>query len=198
MENAHGLGCGGRDRRVQGDEEWDIQVKGPGGGMADAKGQHERSENDPSPPLSNRRETREGTIGGGGDLGDSQSGRREGRGLHLRPGEQGETEAIADGAIQAMGNTKVNGLEGRNGGMGESDEIPTWPPGPTERDRWERILARWPQFAPAIESPIRRVANGYSSRVDRLRACGNAVVPAVACEAFKVLYNRMKECLEKR
>jgi hypothetical protein len=36
-----------------------------------------------------------------------------------------------------------------------------------------------------------RATNGTSSRVDRLRACGNGVVPATAEKAFKTLINRL-------
>ena len=32
-------------------------------------------------------------------------------------------------------------------------EFPPWPPGPTERDRWAAVLARWPDFAPAVADP---------------------------------------------
>jgi hypothetical protein len=34
-------------------------------------------------------------------------------------------------------------------------------------------------------------SNGYSTRVDRLRALGNGVVPATAAKAFLTLINRI-------
>ncbi|HAM54499.1 MAG TPA: DNA cytosine methyltransferase [Candidatus Rokubacteria bacterium] len=66
---------------------------------------------------------------------------------------------------------------------------PAWPPSPEERDRWAAVLARWPDLAPATEAqlPLRRVADGRARRVDRLRALGNAVVPAQAARAWELL-----------
>ena len=62
-----------------------------------------------------------------------------------------------------------------------------------DADAWRRILAEHPDLAPAVESPIRRVADGLAtgldlSRTARLRLTGNGVVPAQAALAFRTLW----------
>ena len=66
---------------------------------------------------------------------------------------------------------------------------PTWPPGPSDTDGWERVLRERPDLAPAlhkeVESEFRRMGNGRSNRVDELKALGNGIVPAVAAEFLR-------------
>ena len=69
--------------------------------------------------------------------------------------------------------------------------LASFPPGPGDSDAWRRILAERPDLAPAIKSGLRGVDDGASIRVDRLRALGNAVVPAQAEAAFLELWERM-------
>jgi site-specific DNA-cytosine methylase len=70
---------------------------------------------------------------------------------------------------------------------------PTWPPSPNDTDGWERVLRERPDLAPAItkeaESQFRRVDDGPTNRLDRpptndrvnrIKALGNGIVPAVA------------------
>ena len=68
-----------------------------------------------------------------------------------------------------------------------------WPPRPGDEDGWRRWLAAGGP-APAVEPGIRRGAHGLSGglvgRVDRLRAIGNAVVPAQAEYAVRALLER--------
>jgi len=58
--------------------------------------------------------------------------------------------------------------------------------------RPEREMARTPSPRGwwSAEPNVGRVAHGVAARVDRLRACGNGVVPAVACRAWRELTRR--------
>lgn len=117
------------------------------------------------------------------------------------PMERDEHLAEA-GGIEAMADSFQSRLEGREqsrttrtgatqlGATGVvGDEWSAWPPDPTERDKWATILKRWPELAPATEaeSPIRRVADGRSYRMERLKALGNGVVPPVVAEFLRRL-----------
>ena len=76
------------------------------------------------------------------------------------------------------------GSQGRCDDIGEhTREWPAWPPGPDDADGWERYL----RIAPDAEPSIRRGADGLAHRVDRLRLCGNGVVPLVAAHALRTL-----------
>jgi DNA (cytosine-5)-methyltransferase 1 len=69
------------------------------------------------------------------------------------------------------------------GSVADADELPAWPPGPT--GDWSGVPEwLWPA---TTQSSVRRVAHGSAARVDRLRACGNGVVPLVAAHAFRTL-----------
>ena len=62
-------------------------------------------------------------------------------------------------------------------------ERPAWPPGPHDTAGWRRYL----EHAPELEPAVRRGADGLACRVDRLRVCGNGVVPLVAAHALRTL-----------
>jgi DNA (cytosine-5)-methyltransferase 1 len=66
-----------------------------------------------------------------------------------------------------------------------------FPPGPTS-NRWADILEQYPTLAPAVESPLRGVADGLAAGVDlsdslRLKLIGNGVVPQQVAMAIRAL-----------
>jgi len=61
-----------------------------------------------------------------------------------------------------------------------------FPPGPHDLGGWRDYL----RSAPQLEPSFRRGADGLANRVDRLRLCGNGVVPLVAAHAFRILAAR--------
>jgi len=63
-----------------------------------------------------------------------------------------------------------------------------FPPGPGDRAEWQRYLAGTPDLEPSVC----RSADGLANRVDRLRLCGNGVVPLVAAHAFRFLSARFE------
>ncbi|MFC3530387.1 DNA cytosine methyltransferase [Paracoccus mangrovi] len=74
--------------------------------------------------------------------------------------------------------------QGRGDEPGEhAGQWPAWPPGPCDTDGWRDFL----RHAPDIEPAIRRGADGLAHRVDRLRLCGNGVVPLAAAYALRTL-----------
>lgn len=81
-----------------------------------------------------------------------------------------------------LGDPDCEGLEGRQlhepGHSGY--ERPTWPPGPEARADWMAVLEQEAHLEPGFC----RVADGRANFVDRIRACGNGVVPAMAALAF--------------
>ena len=99
-------------------------------------------------------------------------------------------QGLASGTGEdAMGDADLAGLEGWSGPVGESIyEQFAWPPGPSDRCGWERLLA----IDPSLEPAICGTSDGLTDRVERLRACGNAVVPLVAATAYK----HLKEALQ--
>lgn len=91
--------------------------------------------------------------------------------------------------------------EPRRPGEAELGYLGSWPPGPNDTDGWRRVLRGRPDLAPALEEPeppLRRVADelphrldrAMADRTDRLRALGNAVVPAQAAAAWRELASR--------
>jgi DNA (cytosine-5)-methyltransferase 1 len=81
----------------------------------------------------------------------------------------------------------------------ERGGLPRFPPGPDDRDAWGRVLAIRPDLAPALPAQprLRGVDDGLAGgmgpalRADRLRACGNGVVPEQAAHAWRGLWREL-------
>lgn len=81
-----------------------------------------------------------------------------------------------------------SGANGRTRAITEP-VLPPFPPGPADRDAWERVLREQPWLAPALSKEetqsllcgmAPRLPNPLDARTSRLKALGNAVVPQVA------------------
>jgi len=92
---------------------------------------------------------------------------------------------VADGGGERLEGDGEGGPEAGPAGRGGGAEV-LFPPGPGDRAGWERLLAA----DPALEPALRGDADGLADRVDRLRACGNGVVPLVAAYALRTLLAR--------
>ncbi len=64
--------------------------------------------------------------------------------------------------------------------------LPIFAPGPDDQ-AWTAILAEHPEVEPAVC----RTTHGLASRVDRLRVCGNGVVPLQVAVAYRLLADRL-------
>ena len=101
---------------------------------------------------------------------------------------QAERGQPADGRSDPFGGDVDDANSARSQGRGDepcehAGERPAWPPGPGDAGGWERYL----RCAPDLEPAVRRGADGLAHRVDRLRLCGNGVVPLVAAHAIRTL-----------
>lgn len=115
-------------------------------------------------------------------------------------GEPAPRRDDSGGRGNVVGFAHNAGLQGRVESIGgDADELPAWPPGPTDDAGWEMVLTRQPELAPALptEPAFCRMAPGHpvvvdnAGRIERLRALGNCVVPAQAALAFRILWERM-------
>ncbi|PLL13962.1 DNA cytosine methyltransferase [Tabrizicola sp. TH137] len=185
--------------------EW-REPDGTAAALADTEGQRQREPADETHAIAGGGAARHepgddsSTLADAADRQFPQPGRRaEGR---EGPGPHGAGLADADGErwLQAecgqspVGRSypcggDVDDADGtRSQGRGDepcqhAGERPPWPPGPGDADGWARYL----RAAPNLEPAVRRGADGLAHRVDRLRLCGNGVVPLVAAHALRTL-----------
>ncbi|WP_282602437.1 DNA cytosine methyltransferase [Paracoccus sp. PARArs4] len=146
--------------------------------LADASGQRQREPTDQT-----------NAIAGGGQARDEP--RDNGRAMAnvagdgWQQGERGQSQIGGPDTCQP----DVDDADGaRSQGLGDepcehAGERPPWPPGPHDTDGWQRYL----RSAPDAEPAVRRGSDGLACSVDRLRLCGNGVVPLVAAHALRTL-----------
>lgn len=129
--------------------------------------------------------------------------------------EQEERPAGAGQRSGAVGDAESDGIQGRRTAGQQEPRTQVgpalsrraehclrpdeWPPGPSDRAAWARVLAVRPDLAPATPRPsFRGLANGTAGgmaglgRADKLRLLGNAVVPATAALAFRTLAAKLE------
>ena len=142
-----------------------------------------------------------------GDSGLSRTGKDEqvkGGGYELNePRPMADTECVRT----QVQNARKQSTEQWADGNIEKIPYPLYPPGPGDRDGWDRLLREYPDLAPTFckeghdvqpevqktQSCIRRTSDGPLPGVDlRLRAVGNGVVPAVSALAFRTLARELK------
>lgn len=104
--------------------------------------------------------------------------------------QQGLAASKSDQPLSNLDSERCRGQTSLAGGS--AHERTPWPPGPSDVDGWALV--------PEDSQPaVRRVADGLSPelesalafRQDRLRALGNAVVPACAAAAFRILLGEL-------
>lgn len=118
----------------------------------------------------------------------------------------GRDRPANDGAQLADSESRGRGeLRQSSGGNGQpdgrceeladtaGDDIPLFPPGPSDAEQWRRIIEQYPGLAPATQPGFRFMADGDACRLDELRALGNGVVPLVAAYAFVSLWACLRE-----
>ncbi len=95
-----------------------------------------------------------------------------------------KSETTAGSYDNKLGNAANTGLE-RYCQCQCSDQLLAWPPSPSDYEGWNRVPNH-------LKPALHRMADGMADRVDRIRACGNGVVPLVAAYAWRTLTNGMR------
>ncbi len=136
--------------------------------------------------------------GGGATMADTDAGNRVGQQPDTKRCEKQGTAIDGTGA-ESLGDAAGNGPKKcgphkRPKAINERHPELFAPPGPGDRERWDAILTEAPWLAPALERGFCRMADGLPPLLDlpgleiqvdderrkRLKALGNAVVPACA------------------
>ena len=147
-------------------------------------------------PKGNQKSQSESQIGGrGSELENTKRLRLRGRsyGMEGRQSSQIKTSGSLGSCREVMGNATSARLEGRQCQESSTNQLYTWPPSPSDHERWDGVETN---LKPAIHT----MADGLANRVDEIRACGNGVVPLVAAYAWRTLTHGMyltKNKLEK-
>lgn len=154
------------------------------------------------------RSGRSAAGGAGTTVVDALSGRHDGESEVEVGGSIGRAAAQrTSGGGDAVGDASVR--DGASAGESETHhsaarerqyrgpDCGTFPPGPSDLDRWRSVLA----YSPDLEPAVRRMADGVAARVDlagphaarveRLRMLGNGVVPLQAAYALRTLASRL-------
>ena len=196
LADASGSGLAGGKQRgepsqtQQGQFPWAAAAELRDGALGDAertrrastrRGYEEHSGRQPESGRSDVAHASSAGLQGAGHAGEA--GRRELAGL---------PDALADpdgGRFQGIG--AQAGYEDAHEPCGDDAvgchlQVALFPPGPADTDGWRAYLERAPDLKPSV----RRSFDGIPYRVDRLRLCGNAVLPLVAAYAFCTLAAR--------
>lgn len=86
-------------------------------------------------------------------------------------------------------------------GMGRrriAEEYFDWPPRPTDKNKWQWVIANRSDLFPAVEPSFRGVADGMAGglgRNDQLHILGNGVVPQQAALAYRTLHEALAQDL---
>lgn len=164
-------------------------------------------------PIAGRQpQERTGTRSAGAELADTRRRDRLWRAQNAQPSGTGSdttrgaarqtppaTEPLGRG--DALGISQRERPQERQGKRSRREqELPAFAraglfcPGPADLEEWAELLFHHPELEPAV----RRTPNGASSRVDRLRALGNGVVPLTAGYAFATLARAIVARIELR
>ena len=124
--------------------------------------------------------TRQKSETGSGSVGDTSCEFDNGVWKRGEVGRPKPTDASSGSVGDTQGGGRVQAI------TGSASRRRPFPPGPGEAEEWAELIREDPSIEPAVCG----VLDGTSSRVDRLRCCGNSVVPVVAAVAFRTLAAR--------
>ena len=161
--------------------------------LADTEGQREREPADQTDALATGRKTRDESGDQSRDVAHAPGKQRQQTERRQSPVCRSEPcgRDVADTAGAGLeGNEQPRACAAETTGAQSHGSIGkfcrVFPPGPDDLGGWQDYL----RSAPQLEPSLCRGADGLAHRVDRLRLCGNGVVPLVAAHAFRILAAR--------